>query len=133
MKKYKIFFLAAVLGVLVSSCVYDFLAPAPIAPIDGGGGNGEETVSFASDIVPIFEAKCVACHKPGGSKPNPDLTAANAYSSIANAKYINVDSPSESHLYVHIYSNTSAHTQKKFTAAEAQLVLTWITEGAKNN
>lgn len=133
MKKYKIFFFAAVISILASACVYDFVAPEPVAPIISGGGNGQSTVSFATDIVPIFEAKCVACHKMGGVKPNPDLTASKAYSDIATAKYINVDAPEESHLYVHIYSNTSAHTQKKFTAAEAQLVLTWITEGAQNN
>lgn len=135
MRKYKIFFLTALISILASACIYDFMAPEPPAPINGGGngGNGEETVSFVNDIVPIFEAKCTSCHKAGGIKPNPDLTADKAYASIATSKYINLDTPEDSYLYVHIYSNTSAHTQKKFTAAEAQLVLTWITEGAKNN
>ncbi len=133
MKKYKIFFLTVVISILASGCVYDFIVPEPAAPPPSGGGNGQETVFFKTDIVPIFEAKCIACHKPNGSKPNPDLTAANAYASIATAKYVNPDSPEASLLYVHIYSDANVHKQKKFSASEAQLVLTWIAEGAKDN
>ena len=135
MKKYKIFFLTVVISILASGCVYDFIVPEPAAP-PPSGGNGQETVSFKTDIIPIFSAaKCTDCHKPGGSKPTPDLTAANAYSSIATTKYVNVDSPESSYLYQHIYADQSSPHIKhnKFTSGEADLILTWIAEGAKNN
>ena len=132
MKKKYIFLIVAVLGFAVSGCVYDFVAPAPAPPLDGGG-NGETTVSFTSDMIPIFQNKCTACHKPGGVEPTPDLTADKAYNSLHTSTYLNLTTPEESYLYVHLYSDANAHSQKKFTAAEALTVLTWIQEGAQNN
>ncbi len=130
MKKYKIFFFAAVIGLFVSACQYDFIVPEE--SIDGGGGNGNSTVSFKTQIVPIFTTEgCVSCHKTGGQAP--DLTADKAYGSLAVTKYVNVSSPADSYLYKHIYSDTNAHKHHKFTATEAQLIYTWIEEGAQNN
>jgi len=132
MKKYKIFLLTVVISFLVSACIYDFIAPEPVVTPPPPSGN--ETVFFEADIIPIFTAaKCTDCHKPGGSKPIPDLTADNAYSSIATAKYVNVDSPEDSYLYQHIYSDQNSHTHHKFNDAQAELILTWIEEGAKDN
>lgn len=133
MKKYKLFFFAAVASFLVSACVYDFVAPVQAPPLNGGGGNGEETVSFASDIIPVFESKCASCHRAGGAKSTPDLTAEKAYTSVYTSTYINLENPEESLIYNHIRPDTDTHTQRKYTAAEAQLVLTWIQEGAQNN
>lgn len=133
MKKNKIFLILAVVSFLASACVYDFVAPEVQQPLPDNGGNGEETVNFASDIAPIFESKCTACHKPGGLKPNPNLTSGNAYTTIATAKYINLTTPEESMIYDYLKPTSGTHNQKKYTAAEAQLILTWIQEGAKNN
>jgi len=133
MKKYRIFLIVAIVGFLASACVYDSVVPEQAPPIDGGGGNGEETVSFAADIIPIFESKCTACHKAGGVKPNPDLTSGKAYTTIATAKYISVTNPEQSLIYTYTSPGTSTHTQKKYTTTEAQKILIWIQEGAKNN
>ena len=130
MKKFKIFFFAAVIGLIISACEYNFLVEEELPPINGGG-NGEETVYFSTDIQPIFTANCAGCHNTGGRAP--DLSAGKAYQSIGNAKYINVSSPEQSLIYAYPGPGTSTHTQKKYTAAQAQLILVWIQEGAKNN
>ncbi len=64
----------------------------------------------------------------------PDLSTGNAYSSLNSSRYINTSNPESSLIYTHPNpANTSEHSQKKYTEAQAALVLTWITQGAKNN
>ena len=128
MKKYKLFLLTAVLVLGLGACKYSFIEETVLPPINGGG-NGEETVFFATDVVPIFTANCIACH----ATRNPVLTSSEAYTSIANAKYVNVTTPSDSYIIQHVGPNSTVHTQKHLTAAQAQTILTWIAEGAKNN
>jgi len=93
-------------------------------------------VSFANDIIPVFNAKCSmsGCHNAGGQKPN--LVAESALNSLTNGGYIDVDNPENSELYLWM-------TGKKATAmpqGEAnnpsninQYVLAWIKQGAQNN
>lgn len=126
MKKSNICFLLLLLGILLNACTYDFIVKEELPPVD-------PTVSilFASQIVPVFTDKCVACHKSGGTAP--DLAAANAYNSLKNMNLLNTAAPESSLIYTYPSPSTSIHSWKKFSAAEAQLVLTWIQQGAKNN
>jgi hypothetical protein len=93
-------------------------------------------VSFSKDLVPIFDKSCAisGCHKSGGT--SPDLSAANAYNSIINGSLVNLGTPASSELYLWL-------TGKRAVAMPAgaannpssinQLVLAWVTQGAKNN
>jgi len=128
MKKSNIYFLLFVIGLLLNACTYDFIVKEELPPVDT-----TVPVSFSKQIVPIFTTEgCVGCHKPGGQAP--DLTAANAYNSIQSMKLVNTATPASSIIYTEPDpANTAKHTWKKYTAAEAQLVLTWIQQGAKNN
>jgi len=115
---------------VVYSCQYKFIVePAPPPPQPG------DTVSFSLELVPIWNGddNCVACHTTGGQKP--DLTPDNAYSSIMGTPgVVNTADPESSLLYLNpLPSNTSNHTWKKYKAGEADLVLLWIKQGAKNN
>jgi hypothetical protein len=62
----------------------------------------------------------------------PDLTSANSYNQVVPGQ-INSTKPEESKIYTFPAPSTSIHSWKKYSANEANLVLTWITEGAKNN
>ncbi len=130
MKKYKIFIIVVAISFFTSACEYAFLAPEELPPIDGGNGNGVE-VSFATDVLPIFENRCASCHKSGG--PDPILTGSAAYQSINNSKYINLDSPESSLIYSYVAPGASTHTHRQYSAAQAQYVLVWIQQGAENN
>lgn len=95
-----------------------------------------EPVSFAKDIMPIFDSKCnmSGCHSSGGIKP--DLTSEKALSAIENGGYLNIDAPENSELFLWL-------TGKKAAAMPPggpenpdnlnQLVLAWIKQGAQNN
>jgi hypothetical protein len=126
MKKSNIYFLLLALGLLLNACTYDFIVKEELPKVD-------PTVSilFATQIVPIFTDKCVACHKTGGQAP--DLSAAAAYNAIKNMNLINTAAPVTSLIYTYPSPSTTLHNWKKYSAAEAQLVLTWLQQGAKNN
>ena len=125
MKIFKILSGLVVLVFLSTSCLYNFIVPEePLDPTDPDTPD----ISFSSEIVPIFEAKCTACHSTGNQMP--DLTSGNAFNSINSSRYVNTTDPASSLIYTKA-SPDGDHI--KYTEAEAALVLTWITQGAQNN
>lgn len=128
MKTFKFLFAILAFTLLSSGCVYNFILPEEEPPPPNPD---EPTISFAEDIIPIFEAKCTGCHKPGGTAP--DLTTANAYESINTVKYINKETHETSLIYTYPSPDTDTHTWKEYSEAEAAYILGWITEGALDN
>jgi hypothetical protein len=98
---------------------------------------GEEitrTVSFTSDIIPIFNSSCntSGCHSTGSKLP--DLTIVNAYTSLTNGGFINSSDPQTSELYLWMTGKKATPMpvggiNKDFNA----LILAWIKQGAQNN
>jgi hypothetical protein len=91
-------------------------------------------VSFAADIIPIFNKSCnlSGCHSAGGK--TPDLTAANAFNSLSSGNFLNTSDPENSELYLWLTGKKSTPMpvggiNKDYNA----LVLAWIKQGAKNN
>lgn len=95
-----------------------------------------EQVSFTSDILPKFDSKCnmSGCHNTGGIKP--DLSAENAFKSIENGGYIDLNSPENSSLYLWLTGEKGAAMPPGSTMNPDNIndyVLAWIKQGAKNN
>lgn len=133
MKKRSIFLIIVLFTLFISSCKYNFIVPIPDeVPVDTIPDTipGEQFVSFATQIQPIFTNKCISCHKAGGTAPN--LVAGSSYNQIVPA-HVNLSKPEESDIYAYPAPATSKHTWKKYNSSEANLVLKWIKEGAKNN
>ena len=126
MKKSNIYFLLFVFGLLLNACTYDFIVKEELAPVDP-----TVDILFATQIAPIFTNGCVSCHKAGGQAP--DLSAATAYANIKSMNLVSTATPTTSLIYTYPSPTSTLHTWKKYSAAEAQLVLTWIQQGAKNN
>jgi hypothetical protein len=127
MKKSNIYFLLFAFGLLLNACTYDFIVKEELKPVDP-----TVPITFAAKIVPIFTSNqylCSSCHKTGATAP--DLTAANAYSSINTLKLIDTTTPASSKILT--IPGSSSHAWAKYSASEAQLILTWIQQGAKNN
>jgi len=91
-----------------------------------------EPISFSSDIIPIFNNgnNCTSCHTAGST--SPDLTPDRAYNSIVPG-LINTDEPELSRIYDFPHPSSTTHGFKKYTQAQAALVLNWIKQGAENN
>jgi len=120
MKKYTILILI-LFSLFLNSCKYDFILPEVVPPPDNNG----EPISFATQIVPIFEGKCNSCHNTQA----PILSAALAYSQLV-PNYVNTASPASSKIYTVPKSGTH---YAKVTATQAALILQWIKEGAEKN
>jgi len=114
----------ALIMIIIASCQYKFIVePVPIPP------DPEDTISFAEQIVPIWQEQgCTGCHNGGTS---PDLTPGNAYNSIMGTNLVDIDNPSLSKIYT--YPAPDGSHYKIYTATQSLLLLTWIEQGAIDN
>lgn len=121
-KNYLLFLISITAGLILFSCSYSAIEVPEIEVPD--------VVSFSEQVEPIFTTQgCVSCH-PGFKAP--DLTPGNAYNSLTSTdKYINLENPEASSIYTEP-SPEGGHS-KKYTYAQAALVLAWITNGAEDN
>lgn len=91
-------------------------------------------VSYATDVLPIFEKSCSlsGCHNAGGIAP--DLSSANAYNSLTNGGYIDVANPENSRLYGYVSGSLTPVMPVSGADPEiAAMILAWIKQGAQNN
>ncbi|HYW94284.1 MAG TPA: hypothetical protein VE870_01705 [Bacteroidales bacterium] len=88
--------------------------------------NPDKVYSFKDDILPIFN-NCAACHP---SIHEPDLSQANAYTSLTEGGYVNTDAPEKSKI---IEKLDEGHAGINNNSPEYIDILGWITQGAKNN
>ena len=91
-------------------------------------------VTFANDIIPMLNRSCntSGCHASGGIRP--DLSSANAFSSLTLGNYVNTTAAESSTLYQWMTGKKgtpmpTSGINKDYNA----LVLAWIKQGAKNN
>ena len=111
-------------AMVLASCVWDEIPPPNIPDIPT-----DSSLSFSTNIIPIFESSCATsnCHD-GSWKPN--LTANVAYQELTTKGYINTSSPADSKLYQKIDGGSM---QQYATDQERYLILRWIEEGAEDN
>ena len=102
------------------------------------------SISFATDVQPIFNSSCTGCHFTGSVAP--DLTAANAYAAIVgitstcnSLKYVNPNSPSTSFLLQKMDGTQGACGASMpfgsaiLPQATRDIIRHWILAGAPNN
>lgn len=85
----------------------------------------DKDLSFAIDIQPILDSKCVSCHPPAKGL---DFNGPNAYSELVPAFAAPEDSinPEGSALYKKLTG--TSHTPRTSTL-EKQIFLEWISQG----
>ncbi len=104
------------------SCQWHTIEPLEVDIINP---DTADTVSFSTDIQPIFDDSCNACH----NNKSPILTDAVSYSNLTSGGYLNTDDPESSIIITKI---TDGHFAS-YSSAEQTLILTWIHQGANNN
>lgn len=109
---------------IFASCEYEFIEPEPVVI--------PETISFADDIIPIFNSSCnfSGCHVSGFGVL--DLSPANAFNDLFRKGMINIDAPDESDLYLKLIESGGTHRGRS-TSGEQAIILEWIVKGAQNN
>ena len=116
---------------VIQGCTKDttiIIQPTPAAII--------RTVSFSSDILPIFSTSCnmAGCHNSGGHKP--DLTKDKAFASLKDGNYLNNQAPENSELYLWLTGKRATGMPMgapNDPSSINELVLAWIKQGTKNN
>jgi len=88
-------------------------------------------VSYATDMQPYFDAKCISCHDGGGIPL--DLTSPGSYSNLINSSknYVDTDNPEASIIYTKVLPGESMAEHASPT--ERTMTLVWIQEGANDN
>ena len=106
----------------MSGCEYHTIPPKPIELPD--------TVSFALDIIPIFNSNCnsAGCHGVGAT--TPDLSPEKAFTSLTFYGYLDLDSAELSPLYTKI---TTGSMKDEASEEDRQIILRWIQQGALDN
>jgi hypothetical protein len=106
---------------LILSGCQGYIIPAPECP-----DNLPTNVSFASDVQPIFDQNCVACH--GGGQV-PTLISGWSHDELVDGGYVDTDFPCSSIIYEKLTGNHSGRASDE----EILTILGWIAEGAQDN
>jgi hypothetical protein len=115
--------------VIFTQCYDDQYEPTPVIinPVD--------TISYKTDISPLFVSGCAQsiCHGVGASAP--DLTSANSYNSLVNGGFLNTDDPVKSELYLWLIGDGGRAIMPPSGRNEKliELTLGWMSQGALNN
>lgn len=110
----------------MKGCQYEHYKPAEL--------DGDDTISFRIDIIPIFENDCLdGCHDNQGGIP-PILTKEDAYVNLINGNYIDQEDPENSMLYKRMVEvDNIMPPDGKLPDQQLLLIKTWIEQGAQNN
>lgn len=124
MKRLSIFTIVilGILAIVGTSCTYEELIKPKVDIPD--------SVSFNVNILPIFNSSCntSGCHNKGGISPN--LSAADAYTTLIFFGYVDTDNPEVSEIYQKI---TNGSMKQYATDQDRALILSWIEQGALDN
>jgi mono/diheme cytochrome c family protein len=93
-------------------------------------------VSFAHDVLPVFQGSCAGCHQPGKLKGGLDLTT---YEGVAKGgkkgESFKAGDPEHSSIIEQVSGDVPEMPNKgdPLTKAEIAIIARWIKEGAKND
>jgi len=100
------------------------------------GNCSADTVYFQNDILPLLNSSCAVsgCHDASTGKEGVVLTD---YGAVMRTGGINLQSPASSRIYRAVTGSGERHMPPagypSWTSAQAADLLTWISQGAKNN
>ncbi|MCP4311032.1 MAG: hypothetical protein GY790_07205 [Bacteroidetes bacterium] len=106
---------------ICQSCEWEKLEPVDESDLP-------ETVSFSTNVQPIFTTSCTNCHN--GTIP-PNLLPDDSFLELTGGGYIETDDPENSELYKSI--NTGGSMNQYTSELDRAMILKWIVQGAKEN
>jgi hypothetical protein len=108
-------------------------APATEAPATEPAAGGA-TVSFTTDILPIFESRCIGCHGGERTQEGLDLkTHASLMTGSSNGAVVTPGDAANSLLVEMVATQKMPKRGPKLTPAQVQLITDWINQGALDN
>jgi hypothetical protein len=114
-----------------------------------GPTTSDTTISFASQVQPIFSSNCAlsGCHSGSGAQQGMNLAAGSAYAAIVNvpsrekSQFMRVlpSKSDSSYLYLKITGSSlisgarMPYNRPALSQSDIQTIQSWIDQGAKNN
>jgi len=112
----------------------DTSAPAVENTATAGSASGGATVSFANDVLPLLQSRCVNCH--GGQKTEKGLNL-NSYESVMagseNGPVVTPADAANSPLAEMVVNGKMPKRGPKLTPDQVQLIVNWINQSSQNN
>jgi mono/diheme cytochrome c family protein len=103
-------------------------APATQPAVQGA------TVSFATDIFPIFESRCIGCHGGERTQEGLDLkTHASLMAGSSNGFVVTPGDAANSLLVEMVATQKMPKRGPKLTPPQIQLITDWVNQGALDN
>ena len=94
----------------------------------------EVTVSFAGNVTPILESKCIKCHGVQSTKEGLNLmTYDNLMAGSFNGLIVIHGDTANSLMVQLIVEGEMPNRGTKVTPEELQLIIDWVNQGALNN
>jgi len=92
------------------------------------------TVSFATDILPIFESRCINCHGGQRTQEGLDLKAhASLMAGSNNGPVVTPGDAANSLLVELVVTQKMPKRGPKLTPPQVQLITEWVNQGALDN
>jgi hypothetical protein len=112
------------------------LLAAATASCGGARGGPAVRVSFARQIQPLFDAKCISCHP--SSYPYLDLRPGRAYGGLVGVPAATAPSylrvlPGRPGLSYLLLAPEDTSRRGLLSPADRRLIAAWIRQGAKDN
>lgn len=108
-------------------------AAATEAPATEAAAGGA-TVSFASDILPLFESRCIGCHGGERTQEGLDLkTHASLMTGSSNGAVVTPGDAANSLLVELVATQKMPKRGPKLTPDQVQLITDWVNQGALDN
>ena len=109
-------------------------APQEVAPTEAPAEASNASVSFANDVFPIIESRCVNCH--GGDRTEKGLVLlsyADIMAGSDNGPVIMPGDPANSLLVELVTNKKMPKRGPKLTPPQVQIITDWVAAGAPNN
>lgn len=107
---------------------------APLTETPATDANAPATISFAANVMPILEAKCIKCHGVETTKEGLNLlTYDNLMSGSFNGPVLIPGNADESLMVLLIVRGKMPNRGTKATPEELQTIIDWVDQGALNN
>lgn len=126
----------AAASLLVMALATDIVVPTPEACA------AEDEISFAEDILPLFQWRCAGCHQPGGEgyeKSGLDLTSYEGLMKGTKFGPMVIPRDPDSSNLMRLLDWRAApelrmpHGKKRLSTCDRTTIRTWIRHGAKDN
>ena len=112
----------------------DTAAPAAGETPTAGAESGGATVSFAAEILPMLESRCINCHGGERTQEGLDLKShASIMTGSENGPVVTPGDSANSSLAQMVVEGKMPKRGPKLTPDQVQLLVDWINQGAQNN